>query len=38
MRINIFKSVRVPWPQETDLNQIVCKMQSGQELYLRTLL
>ena len=38
MRVNIFKSVRAPWPQETELDQIVCKMQSSQELYLRTLL
>ena len=38
MRVNIFKSVRAPWPQETELDQIVCKMQSCQELYLRTLL
>jgi hypothetical protein len=38
MRVNIFKSVRAPWPKETELVQIVCKMQSSQELYLRILL
>lgn len=38
MRVNIFKSVKASWPEETELDRIVCMMQSSQEISLRTLL
>ncbi|MBR5698262.1 MAG: hypothetical protein IKX44_06530 [Prevotella sp.] len=36
MRVNIFESVKAPWPQETELDKIVHMMEFSQELCNRT--
>ena len=36
MRVNIFESVKAPWPQETELDKIVHMMEFSQELCTRT--
>ena len=38
MRVSIFKSVKAPMPQETELDKIAYMMQFSQEICARTLI